>query len=612
MILQLQDYLFIKKLIILIFKSLSLKKQPLLILVICFILGIYFQDKAALSRTSVYPIAGSCVLISLSILFHSYFLYKIKPYLSGLLFFGLGIVLHGFNADIPVKNSVSSNQEVIFKISKKLNSTRKYKKYEAVINMESGYYNSVLYLPRNADELNFEHYYKAEAYVSQLKSPSYDFQFDYAKYLRRKGVYYQVYLSDEIFSVRRNDLTFGEKISQKRLEVLQNIDRTKISAKSKAFLKGLILADRTEIDEDTIQDFNRSGLMHFLTISGTHIVVIFGIFYFLFIQILPLSFRKSAIVLSLFFIWVFAGFIGFGNSVLRSCIMLTVYFIYTLLQRKPDLLHALSLSAFIILISDTHQIFDIGFQLSFIAVLGIFWLNQPILKYFPKQDHYFKRLLFNAVSISISAQLATLPLALLYFHQFSFISVIANFFIVPFSEIIIVFSFIMTAIIALGVNISVFNIIYDAIIQKLLGIIHWLADFEMLFFESIPMNGMEVLIAFNIIYWLRFAILRLNFNNSMRLMMAVFLFFIVRSAFNIIEYRRTEVSVSYFYENKVLLINNGGAVCFWINEHSKKDKIVQYIIKPYIASRRIHTFEIRIFPEHAQKVVYQGKIYDIN
>jgi competence protein ComEC len=65
--------------------------------------------------------------------------------------------------------------------------------------------------------------------------------------------------------------------------------------------------------------------------------------------------------------------------------MLTVYFIYVLLQRKPDLLHSLALSAFIILINDSQQLFDVGFQLSFLAVLGIYWLNQPILNYLPSR-----------------------------------------------------------------------------------------------------------------------------------------------------------------------------------------------------------------------------------
>lgn len=596
------------------FKSLPLNKQPLLILVICFIFGICFQERVSLGNSPVYGIAGGCLLILVLVLFSSYFLHKARSYLLGFLFFGVGIICHHFNTiDGSNKNIHSaSNDIVLFKITKKLNSGSKYKKYEAVIQTREGYTNSLIYVPQHNKELDFNHYYRAKAYITQPKPPQYDFQFDYVKYLSRKGIYYQAFISDKIYSSKRNDLTLSEKISQKRVEVLQNIDRAKMSIKSKAFLKGIILADRTEIDPETVRDFNRSGLVHFLAISGTHIVVIFGIFYFLFVQLLPLKYRKYAVILSLVFIWLFAGFIGFGNSVLRSCIMLSMYFIYILLQRKPDLLHSLALSAFIILLSDTYQIFDIGFQLSFTAVLGIFWLNQPILKYFPKQDNYFKRLLFNTISISLSAQLATLPLVLLYFHQFSFISIIANFFIVPFSEIIIVFSFVLTAIIAIGMNISVINTIYDAMIHVLLDVIHWFADFDGLFFESIPMNQMEVLLLLVIIYLMRWIIIRSDFKNSMRFTMAVFIFFIVRFSFNIIECNKEEVLVQDFYKNKVLLVKNGNAVCFWIKDHTEKDKVLQYIIKPYIASRRIHSVEIKIFPEHVQKVVYHGKIYNIN
>lgn len=591
-----------------------MNKQPLLILVICFILGICFQDWISLGEASIYGIAGGCLLILAAVLFNSYFLYKARSYLLSFLFIGIGIIAHYFNTDNGFNKNMdlAFNDTVIFKISKKLNSGSKYKKYEAVIRIGDRYANSLIYVPKYNEELNFNHYYKAKAYITQPKSPSYDFQFNYAKYLGRRKIYCQAFVSGKISSVKRNDLSLNDKISQKRLEVLQNIDRVKMSAKSKAFLKGIILADRTEIDQETVKDFNRSGLVHFLAISGTHIVVIFGIFYFLFVLLLPLKFRKYAVISSLVFIWLFAGFIGFGSSVLRSCIMLSVYFIYILLQRKPDLLHSLALSAFIILISDTHQFFDIGFQLSFLAVLGIFWLNQPILNYFPKQDNYFKRLLFNTISISLSAQLATLPLVLLYFHQFSFISILANFFIVPFSEIIIVFSFVLTSLIAVGMDISVIDTIYDAIIRILLEVIHWFADFDVLFFEGIPMNKMEVIVLFVILYVIRFVIIRFDFKNSMRFIMAIFIFLIARFSFNILAYHKDEVLVQDFYKNKVLLIKNGSAVCFWIKDYSEKDKVLQYIIKPYIASRRIHSVEIKIFPGHAQKVVYHGKIYDVN
>lgn len=527
------------------------------------------------------------------------------------MFFGIGIVLHFFNSFSFHNLPISKNETVVFKVSKKLNSNDKNRKYEVEAHVKEHRFNAVLYVPKSEKELDFKHYYKAETYITKPKSPEYNFQFNYAKYLSRKNIEYQCYINEGISYAERNDLSLNEKFSQKRVEVLQNIDKTEMSPKSKEFLKGIILADRTEIDSQTVQDFNRSGLTHFLAISGTHIVVIFGLFYFLLIKILPLRFRKYAIISSIVFIWLFTIFIGFGSSVVRSSIMLSVYFIYVLLQRKPDLLHSLSLSAFIILIFDTQQIFDVGFQLSFLAVLGIFWLNQPILNYFPRQNSWFKKLIFNTVSISISAQLATLPLVLYYFHQFSFISIIANFFIVPFSEIVIVFSFLMTALIGFKIDFSVINSIYDFIIQILLKVIHWFADFEILFFQNISMNLFEVFSLFIIVYMMRFAILRVNVKNYAVLIIAVFAFFTLRICCSLYEDNRDEILTHDFNKNKILSIKKGEKVCFWMSDDADKEKILQYIINPYCSSRRLTVAEIKTFSKDVEKIVYNNKIYDL-
>ena len=589
-----------------------MSKQPLLILTLCFILGIFFQDHFMLSNTIIYIICGLCLLILLSTFFHSYFLFRLRPVLLGILFFGAGITLHSFNIFTSKDNQISGRKIIVFKISKKLNSTEKNKKYEVIVQDGKESIIAIVQTPKNDKELDFNHYYKAEAYISTPKHPQYDFQFDYAKYLQRKHINSQYYLSGDLSSTLRNDLNVSEKMAQKRMELLQKIDAMEISVRSREFLKGIILADRTEMGSNTVQDFNRSGLVHFLAISGTHIVVIFGLFYFLLTQILPLKFRKYAVITSLIFIWLFALFIGLGNSVLRSCIMLSVYFIYVLLQRKPDLLHSLALSAFIILIFDTHQIFDVGFQLSFAAVLGIFWLNQPILHYFPRQDNYLKKILCNTISISIAAQVATLPLVLYYFHQFSFISILANFFIVPFSEIIIVFSFLMTTLVAFNTDFSLINGVYDFIIQVLLTCIHWFADADILFFENIPMNLIEVLSIAVVIYLLRFVILRVNLKNSARLIMAVFIFILVRISFTIYESRREEVLFHSFSKNKVFSVKEGNEACFWIEENSEKDKVVRFIINPYRAARRLKRIEIKTLPKTAQRAVYNGKLYNIN
>jgi len=586
-----------------------LNRQPLLILVISFILGIFFQDKISFEQSSVTIILVISILISGLFFIKNQILFKIRNILLVILFFGLGISFHFYNQINYEKFNLKTNETIVFKVSKKLNSNEKYKKYEVVAGVENQVFEAIVNVEKGKKELDFNHYYKAKAYVVQPKSPEHDFQFDYSKYLQRKNIFYQCYINGEISSALRADLNFSEKIRQKRLETLQEIDNSKISFRSREFLKGIILADRTEIDAETVEDFNRSGLVHFLAISGTHIVVIFGMFYFLMMRFSPVGFRKYAIIISLFFIWIFAVFIGFGNSVMRSCIMISVYFIYVLLQRKPDLLHSMAFSAFIILMIDTQQIFDVGFQLSFLAVLGIYWLNQPILKYLPRQDHYFKKIIYNTISISIAAQLATLPMVLYYFHQFSLISIFANFFIVPFSELIIVFSFVMTALIGFNVDFEGINVIYDFVIQVLLKVIHWFAGFDSVFFENIPLNLVEVFALFGIVYFLKFMLVKFNLKNISNVILSVLIFILFKVSFNIIENQKDEFLVHHYKKDKIISIKSGDQVIFWLNSNDERDKIQQYIVNSYVSKRRIKNVTIKKFPASAKTVKFKNKIY---
>lgn len=526
-------------------------------------------------------------------------------------FFGLGITFHFYNHSKTHELNFKTNETVVFKISKKLNSNEKYRKYEVLAVVDNHSFNAIVNVEKAQKELDFNHYYKAKAYLVQPKSPEHDFQFDYSKYLKRKNISYQCYINGEISSAERNDLSFTEKIKQKRLETLQKINHSEMSFRSREFLKGIILADRTEIDAETVQDFNRSGLVHFLAISGTHIVVIFGMFYFLMMRFSPVGLKKYAIVISLLFIWIFAVFIGFGNSVVRSCIMISVYFIYVLLQRKPDLLHSMALSAFIILMIDTQQIFDVGFQLSFLAVLGIYWLNQPILKYLPRQDNFFKKLMYNTISISVAAQLATLPLVLYYFHQFSLISIVANFIIVPFSELIIIFSFLMTALIGFNLDFGIIDLIYDFVIQILLNVIHWFADFDAVFFENIPLNLVEVFMLFGIVYFLKFMLDKINFRTVSNVILAMSVFFIVRISFNLYENQKDEFLVHHYKKENVISVKKGNRAMFWLNSSEDKDKIQQFIINPYCSSRRIQNIEIKNFPTSAKMVKFEGEVYQL-
>lgn len=574
-------------------------------------MGIFLQDVFSLSRNWVFLVLLFGLCLGFFTFFQTYLFSKLRSVFLGILFLSLGVSLHYFNSLKSSDLGFKSNEIVNFKVSKKLNSNIKHKKYEILAQVRNQTFKTILYLTREKGELDFEHYYQTQAYINKVESPKYDFQFDYAKYLQRRNIGYQVFAKGELFSSPRIDLSITEKVRQERLDVLLKINQSALSPRSQEFLKGIILADRTEIDSETLQDFNRSGLVHFLAISGTHIVVIFGMLYFLLIKVIPTRFRKYVIISCLVFIWIFATFIGFGNSVVRSCLMLTIYFIFVLLQRKTDLLHSLSLSALLILVWDSQQLFDVGFQLSFVAVLGIFWLNEPILKYLPKQNSNFKKLLYNTFSISIAAQLSTLPLVLYYFHQFSLVSIIANFFVVPFSEVIIIFSFLMTGLFSLGLEFSFLVMVYDFLIKILLKCIHFFANFEAMFFQNIAFNLTEVLALFGVIYLLRIVIIRFNIRRLAIWGSAVVSFYILRVSFNIYENGKEEVMIYYQKKHTIFSIKQKDRVYFWIDKGVDQQSFTQFVVDPYISSRRVKGVVFFDLPVTHSHFVFQSKTYNL-
>lgn len=588
-----------------------MQKQPLLILTICFILGILVQEYLELPTKYIFFSFGISIFILFFSFQKSFFFCRYQSYFVGLLFILGGISLHAFanrKIEIPM---LKPKENIIFKIHKKLNSNEKNRRYEIIAKARENTFRSVLTLRKNFPELDFQKYYRANVYINRIEHPKNDYQFDYAKFQNRKGIYFQSYIAEKIEVSERDNLSFFEEINQNRFEILSKIDRTNMSSKSREFLKGIILADRTEMDSETVDDWSKTGLVHLLAISGSHIVIIFGIFFWIFIKIFPINFRKYAILISLIFIWIFAIFIGMGSSVMRSCIMITCYFMYILLQRKTDLLHTLAISAFLILIFDTYQLFDIGFQLSYAAVFSIYWLNPALLKFFPIFKKKYQTYLVNIVTITLSAQIGTLPLVLFYFHQFSWISIFANLIIIPFSEIIIIFSFLMAILVSFNINFDFLNSIYDQFILNLLKIIHWFSGFESLFNKNIPMSLFEVVLLILNLYFLRFLLFKFNLKNILRFTFIVMIFIVVRFSLNFYAQHQNEVMIHYYYKEKYFSVKEKSNTTFWIKKNTNIEKVQKYIIDPYLSSRRIKQCQIKMIPEHIQQISYKGKNYNI-
>lgn len=589
----------------------KLHKEPLLILLVCFVLGIFAQDYFYWSEGNVFIVLiGSFFLLSLFFL-KNFYVFRFRSNLLGILFFSLGIFSHFLHSQKPELPVLKGKENITFKMTKKLNSNEKNRRYEIIGWKDKELFKSVLSYPKSERELDFNHYYKAEVYINKLEKPYRDFQFDYAKYLSRKGIYFQSYLPNSIGVGERNDLSFSEKIRQKRLNILAKIDQTSLDKRSREFMKGIILADRTEMDKATVRDFRNSGMMHILAISGTHMAIIFGVILLVLNFLFPPKFRRHKIVLALLLIWSFAVFIDFGNSVVRSCVMISAYYMFVLLQRKTDLLHSMAIAGFVILAANTNQLFEVGFQLSFVAVFGIYWFNQPILKYLPQPKNKFQNFMVNIFSISMSAQLATIPLLIYYFHQYSFISVIANLVIIPFAEIVIVFSLIMVILIGLSFNFLWIENLYNVVVKGTLKLIHFFGEVDFAMNEMLPMTLLEMVLLFSVLYFLRFMIKKMSIKSFSKVLYFLLVFIALRIMLNYRATKIEEVLVHEFFKENIVSAKEGGKVTFYISQNADQEKLKQYIIEPYLTSRRTKEFVVKVLPENISTIDINGKNYNV-
>lgn len=590
-----------------------MNRQPVLIMLVFFVLGIFIGEFFPGGIPFIYYFITFIIgVIVTSVFISNRFLIKFRSYLLGLFFLLVGYTFHLSNSHSKELKLNHEKQNFVFVLNKKLKSNAKYNRYEVnVISLErdkqTPSFLVVLSISKEQPQLDFEHIYKASTYLNEIQSPENDFQFHYAKYLSRRNIFYQAFVKDEILVAPKSDLTLTEKIKQSRLEVLNKIDESKLTLRVKSFLKGIILADRTEMDEEIAQDFNRSGLVHLLAISGTHFAIIFGALLLFLKPFFSVKQKRKPIIISLILIWFFAVFIDFGSSVLRSCIMITVYYIFILLERKPDLLHSLSLAAFIILILDSHQLFDVGFQLSFMAVLGIYAFNSSLLKYFPRPKNKIQELLFQVFTVSTSAQLATFPLIVYYFHQYSFVSIFANLIILPFSEIIIIFSLIMTLLYGFGFKIQMLSFVYEKMVEFLLQAIHFFASWENLLIENISFSFLEVLIAFGVLYCLKVFLQRKTVSNGLLFSFSFLILMSCSVLLNVYYQQKEEVLLVQNYNQTVLIQKNKNKVLFWTYPEENKEKLTRQIFIPYLNSRRVQEYEVHFISQDTDEVEINGR-----
>jgi competence protein ComEC len=201
--------------------------------------------------------------------------------------------------------------------------------------------------------------------------------------------------------------------------------------------EALLIGYKNDLDKDLVQAYSNTGVVHIIAISGLHLGLIYMVLLWLFDRI-PFIKRfkifKSISIISC--LWIFSLLTGASASVLRSAVMFTCIIIGKTIKRQSSIYNSLAASAFILLCYNPYFLWDVGFQLSYLAIIGIISLQKPIhqLLYF---ETYLIKKIWEMSSITIAAQIITFPICLYYFHQFPNVFLISNLIAVPLSTVIL-------------------------------------------------------------------------------------------------------------------------------------------------------------------------------
>ena len=298
-------------------------------------------------------------------------------------------------------------------------------------------------------------------------------EFDYNKYLHSEGI------SGLLTSYNANDLKilmhrkniFNAAIFSVRKTLDNEINKLQ-KPKTAALLRGLLLADRSEIDYSTRTEFVNSGVIHVLAVSGLHVGYIIIIFLVVFGR-LNIYLRSIITIVGLI---LFMLITGIPASVTRATIMAIVIFIAILSNRSSNIFNSLAIAALIILVFEPAQLYKPGFQMSFSAVLSIAAIFPALQKKINKSRirNKFVKYILLFMAVSLSAEIGTLPFTLIYFGKLSLIALFANLIVIPLIGVILAVAIFTMLIYPVIPTIAFYYAVANDLLTKILySIIHF-------------------------------------------------------------------------------------------------------------------------------------------
>ncbi len=513
-----------------------------IILVVCLIIALLisklFLNKS--SKTIYFGVIAYCTIIFIGILTVS--VHNEKEYSNHYTHF---------------LNNKQTNTLITFRINKVLKSNLYYNKYIIdilFINSQNASGKSILNIKKDTlnSTLKIDDIVTVSSLFKTIKKTLNPQQFNYKAYLKKHYIYHQITSNNSsLYKHKKKTHSLFGHVEKLRKHIENQLKNYHFMPDELSIVNAMILGQRQNINPVIYDNYTKAGAIHILAVSGLHIGIILMLIT-PFAQLLD-YFKHNSILKILFtlgVLWSFAIIAGLSPSVTRATTMFSIITIGMHIKRPVNTYNSIAISVFVLLLFKPLFLFDLGFQLSYVAVISIISI-QPILQKLWNPKWIVLKKLWQVLTVSVSAQLGVLPLSLFYFHQFPGLFFLSNLVIIPCLGFIIGLGILVILLAILNSLPEFIANFYASLINLLNQFIKWIAQQNEFIFIDIPFNTIQLITSYLLIIALTKVCRQLNYNRLLFLLIAIVLF-----QSNFIEHKLHLKSNEFiiFHKNKTTVI----------------------------------------------------------
>ncbi|MDH7463564.1 ComEC/Rec2 family competence protein [Chitinophagaceae bacterium 26-R-25] len=415
--------------------------------------------------------------------------------------------------------------------------------------------------------------------------------FDYEQYCAFQHIYYQVFLKPNEYVVMKEKKTNLAKrfLFNANDAIIGILEKYITSKKELGLAEALLIGYKDDLDKTLVQSYSNTGVVHIIAISGLHL----GVIYFLLLLLLkPLSDKRKLNrilkpVIVIVFLWLFSIMSGASPSVLRSAVMFTCIVIGNSISKQSSVYNTLSVSALLLLCYNPFWLWDVGFQLSYAALLSIVIFMKPVYHCIYIKNKLLDKI-WEAAAVTLAAQILTTPISIYYFHQFPVFFLMTNLLAVPISTIILIGEIVLCCV--------SFVAPIAAVVGKILTWFLWLMNTIVERIEAIPFNmwsGLQISVVQNLVLYVFIASVALwllkNHRHYMYVSMLSLLLFVSIRTYSFYEASKQERLIVYNVpQRQAIDIINGRNYQFIGDKELQQDGFLKsFHLKPSRIAQRI-------------------------